>query len=81
MLPADYENDASLALWFTPQAIREHYEGDDDDPTAGMTDDELAKAGHQALLDDGLYRAFHAALEGALGRDDGDVPLYMRRQT
>lgn len=66
----DPEHDETLALWFTPQAIREHYEGDADDPTRGLTDDQLVEVGKQALGDDGLYRAFHSSLEWALGRED-----------
>lgn len=66
----DHEEDEKLALWFTPQAIRDHYEGDSDDPTKSLSDEELVEVGQQALTDDGLYRAFHSALEWALGRGD-----------
>lgn len=61
-----------LRLSFTPDAIREHFEGDDPDPTEHMTDEELADVGRTALLDDGLYRAFHEALTWALEDNDAE---------
>lgn len=59
-----------LRLSFTPAAIREHFEGDDEDPTASLTDEQLAEVGRTALTDDGLYRAFHEALVWALEESD-----------
>lgn len=56
----------TLRLSFDPVAIREHYEDDEDDPTAGMTDEQLQRAGAVALTDDSLYEAFHHALDGAI---------------
>lgn len=65
---SDYENDRSLALWFTPQAIRDHWDGAEDVPTGldKLTDDELAEAGGMALQDDGLYEQFHRTLTWAV---------------
>lgn len=69
--PDAHEVDAQLALWFTPQCIRDHFDGDDDERAkwvADATQDDLAEIGHDALADDGIYRAFHEALAG--GVDD-----------
>lgn len=62
-----------LRLSFTPNAIREHFEGadDEDNLTLGMSDEQLAEVGRAALTDDGLYRAFHEALTWALGEAAG----------
>jgi hypothetical protein len=54
-------------LSFEPDAIRDHFEVDDDDPTEGMSDEELEGIGTTALQDDRLYEAFHEALSDALG--------------
>jgi hypothetical protein len=51
-----------LRLSFTPDAIRDHFEGDEPDPTEGMTDEQLTEVGRTALADHGVYRAFHDAL-------------------
>ena len=51
-----------LRLSFTPDAIREHFEGGDYASVDKMSDEELAQVGATALTDDGLYRAFHEAL-------------------
>jgi hypothetical protein len=59
-----------LRLSFTPDAIREHFENEDPDPTAGKTDEELREVGYTALTDDGLYRAFHEALVWALDHEE-----------
>lgn len=54
-------------LTFEPDAIRDHFEADeDDDPTKGLTDEQLDKIGQAALTDDRLYQAFHAALVTAI---------------
>lgn len=55
-----------LRLSFVPKAIREHFECDDDDPTEGLTDEQLREVGLIALTDDGIYRAFHESLVWAL---------------
>lgn len=59
-----------LRLSFTPDAIREHFEGDDPDPTEGLTDEQLADVGRHALTDEGLYDAFHESLTWALDSDE-----------
>lgn len=41
-----------LRLSFAPDAIREHFDGDDDDPTVGLNDAQLAEIGAAALTDD-----------------------------
>lgn len=61
-----------LRLSFTPDAIREHFEGDEPDPTEGMTDEQLAEVGRTALTDDMLYDAFHGALVWALDEERGE---------
>lgn len=54
--------DEHLRLWFTPDAIRDHFEGDEPDPTGGLSDNDLRKVGEAALTNDLLYRAFHDSL-------------------
>ena len=49
-------------LSFEPDAIRDHFEADDDDPTEGASDADLLAVGQAALQDE----AFHAALVDAL---------------
>lgn len=61
--PATCGDDHGLAVWFTPDAVREHFqEGDDptvDDRLAAVTDDDLAGAAGNALLSfDDLWRVF-----------------------
>ena len=63
---ADFENDPFLRLYFTPSAIRAHFECDDEDPTADLSDADLAKIGAFAIQDDTLYAAFHSVLAFAL---------------
>jgi hypothetical protein len=74
--PTDWPNPEvipfDLRLSFTPDAIREHFEGDEPDPTEGMTDEELADVGRSALCDDILYREFHQALVAVLVDEEED---------
>lgn len=59
-------NDPNLALWFTPDAIRQHYDALDDDSAKWVedaTDEQLAAIGQDCLGHDSLYREFHEALE------------------
>lgn len=56
-----------LRLSFTPAAIRQHFDDDEDYDLDGATDEQLARAGATALNDDGIYQAFHQALAAALG--------------
>jgi hypothetical protein len=69
--PTDDVIPYDLRLSFTPDAIREHFEGDEPDPTEGMTDEQLTEVGRTALVDEGLYRAFHESLTWALTENDG----------
>lgn len=54
-----------LALWFTPQAIRDHFDGDEGtvvDWVHGASDDELRALGEECLGADTLYSEFHRLL-------------------
>lgn len=61
--PRECGDDHSLALWVTPDAIREAYEDEDDadNPTIGKTDEELAKVGFGIL--DGIYDEYRRLLD------------------
>lgn len=56
----------ALRLSFEPQAIRDHFDSDDPNPTTNLTDEQLARVGEIALQDDRIYEAFHRALDEAL---------------
>jgi hypothetical protein len=57
-------DEKNYALWFTPDAIREHF---DDDPRVQLaTDERLLRVGMDALSCDVIYEAFHEALKDAL---------------
>jgi hypothetical protein len=58
----DPEDDRGMALWFTPQAIRDHFDACDEDPTEGLTDEQLVEVGLECLTSDILYSAFHEVL-------------------
>lgn len=60
----DVNSDPALALWFTPDAIRDHFEDYDDldDLIEGATDAQLEKVGRDILNADGLYAFFHEVL-------------------
>lgn len=67
--PASYvENDRSLALWFTPSAILDHFDADAplSDVLAEMSDETLRQIGEAALGDDALYETFHRVLLHAI---------------
>jgi hypothetical protein len=54
-----------LALWFTPAAIREHFDGGDPGDYPGIeaaTDEELEEVGAWCLSQDTLYRLYHSLL-------------------
>jgi hypothetical protein len=60
------DEDTSLALWFTPQCIRDHFDGDDDELSAWVeeaTEEQLRMVGSNALSADPLYREFHDLLK------------------
>lgn len=55
-----------LALYFTPSAIRDHFDGDTSDiaeKVAIATDTQLEELGEWCLTSDTLYREFHRLLE------------------
>lgn len=56
-----------LVLWFTPDAIREHFDGDEAFAVVADADDEtLTKVGEFALYSDRLYKVFHQLLVDGL---------------
>lgn len=60
-----------LALFFTPGAIRDHFECSDyADKVDAMTDEELMQFGFDALVCDSVYDAFDRALRGSIFPDD-----------
>lgn len=62
----DAEKDTSLALWFTPQAIRDHFDGDEGplaDAVRDAPEDKLREVGAMALGGDSLYAEFHRLLK------------------
>ena len=70
-----YVRGLALALCFSPEAIRDHFDVDDPDPTANLTYEQLAYVGEAAINDDCLYQAFHAVLCNAL-RDVAGVDIH-----
>ena len=66
--------DTTLVLSFEPVAIRQHFEGDDPDPTEGLTDEQLRAIGYYAIGSDTLYEEFHRLLVEAIeDYEDGMV--------
>jgi hypothetical protein len=60
-----------LALFFTPDSIRAHFEGTEHaDIVDAMSDDDLKQFGIDALFSDTLMEAFHRVLCDALGLED-----------
>src|SRR5579863_5494287 len=60
--------DPALALWFTPDCIREHFSDEGSElgaVIAEASDEELVEIGKAALNGDGLYYEFHRQLERA----------------
>ncbi len=58
----DYEKDDTLALWFTPRAIQDHFEVDEDDVgewVRNATTEELVEIGQACIGSDMLYSTFH----------------------
>jgi hypothetical protein len=60
--------DYSKAIWFTPDAIRDHYDGTEDNPTIGMTDEELKIVGRTALQDEYLWDVYSEVLGDTITR-------------
>lgn len=58
--------DTTLCVSFEPDAIRAHFEGDDPDPTQGLTDGQLKVIGQYAIAADRLWEMFHELLVEAL---------------
>lgn len=58
----------ALRLSFHPDAVREHFGGDEDYEAVieAMSDEEVASLAERALTSDALYRTFHEVLVGAL---------------
>lgn len=58
-----------LALSFEPQAIRDHFDGDDDNRSewiANATDEQLREVALECLSGDVIYNAFHESLRLAV---------------
>lgn len=68
----DRENDPTLALWFTPQSIKDHF--NNSDAIEALTDEQLVEIGTTALNDNLLYAAFHEALTAAAIAMTGSDP-------
>lgn len=61
--------DTTLVLSFEPDAIRQHFEGDDDAVAVWVesaTDAELKAVGHDCISADTLYREFHRLLDAVV---------------
>ena len=67
------EMDVTLCVSFEPDAIRAHFEGDDPDPTQGMTDEQLRAIGHYAISADSLWSLFHELLVEGFNDYDGGL--------
>lgn len=66
-IEADRAQRSPYLLSFEPDAIRDHFEADEDDPTEGMTDEQLEGIALDALQDDRLYAVFHELLSEGVG--------------
>lgn len=69
------DDDSYLALWFTPQAIKDHFDGDEgiSDFVDSLDDKTLRAIGEDALTQDTLYREFHRLLlDGVLDAANED---------
>lgn len=61
--------DEFLAVWFTPDAIRDHFDGaeDDDDPrliwAMSASDEDLREVGNGCVSDDAMWSLFHVLIE------------------
>lgn len=49
-------HDSYLRIDLSPQAIREMFEGDDDDPTADLSDDDLRSLAENFLYSDVIWQ-------------------------
>lgn len=69
--PVEHTNDQHLAVYFTPHAIRDSYElNDDDDPekmwVAAASDDELRQVGDACVNSETIWRTFHEVIGQAV---------------
>lgn len=67
---------SASALWFTPEAIREHFDGDDSpraDAVRDMSDGDLAKVGARAMWSEFMWRAFGEAVGFEVDELAGEV--------
>jgi len=58
--------ESGLCVSFEPDAIRAHFEGDDPDPTEGLSDEQLRAIGYYAIGADSLWSLFHELLVEAI---------------
>jgi hypothetical protein len=63
--------DVNLCVSFEPQAIRDHFEGNDHDPTEGLGDEHLKQIGEYAVSADPLWELFHELLVEAFEEVSG----------
>lgn len=66
-----------LRVSFEPQAIRDHFEGCDPDPTKELTDAQLSQVGEYALSAENLWTTFHEILLDAIN----DAPWEIGERT
>lgn len=69
-IEADRMQRGYFLLSFEPDAIRDHFEADDPDPTEDLTDEQLEEIAMKALQDDKLYGVFHELLQAGV---DGEL--------
>lgn len=53
-------------MYFSAAAVRDHFEADEPDPLAGLSDEDIAEIGRQACQDDVMWEAFHRSLYDAM---------------
>lgn len=59
------EDNPQFALWFTPAAIRNHFDSDDDEigkAVEAADDETLSAVGDMAINGDSIYQEFHETL-------------------
>jgi hypothetical protein len=67
--PESIRVDPDPAVWYGPQQIRDHFDGDPSDLARwvlGQTDDVLLRVGMDAIQDDAVWEAFHRSLTNAV---------------
>jgi hypothetical protein len=60
--------DYDQAAWFTPDAIRDYYDGSEDNPTLKLSDEELTAIGQVALQDEYFWDVYGQVLGDAVNR-------------